>query len=511
MSRRLDEDWRAADPRAQTLLGLSPDIDSLLHDASDLGPAAASLVATLRQLDLRGEADPARRLSIEKLAAGAPVIVTGQQPGLLGGPLLVSFKIATAILLARRLEDRGQPAVPVFWNASEDHDLDEANRLYLRAPDRSSTVLHHLELPGRGRSLDRVVLGADAAEALRRFFEASGESLGDETELPREGEDLGRWMSRLQGSRFAGSGLLIVEPRDLLRETRAIKMELLARDDELRAQWMLARAAITNFDYEPQLAELDASRSLMLLSDDDGRRRLIRRSGEIFDPHRDHAELLPSAINPDALSPSALLRPLVQQAALPVLAQVSGPAETRYFAECRPLFGLLGLRPPRLWPRVSGALLQGAEISAARELPDGLGLDDPETWPESSSELPAAWAEIRVKTRENLESELVKLEVSAGEDAQLVDLLGAIRRPLERGLRDFEAKMDKAHRRRDRDHRQRRERLREALHPRGRNQERLRSHGCYPRLAGEPLGNSLLSRMSLDHSSPQYLHWSEDA
>ena len=66
--------------------------------------------------------------SLEALARpGTWVVATGQQVGLFGGPAYTIYKALTAARLARRLTERGIPAVPVFWMATEDHDLEEVN------------------------------------------------------------------------------------------------------------------------------------------------------------------------------------------------------------------------------------------------------------------------------------------------------------------------------------------------------------------------------------------------
>ncbi|MCB1185167.1 bacillithiol biosynthesis BshC, partial [bacterium] len=59
-------------------------------------------------------------------AAGPAVVVTGQQPGFLGGPLLTLHKIATAVALAARESAAGRATVPVFWSGDADDDLAEA-------------------------------------------------------------------------------------------------------------------------------------------------------------------------------------------------------------------------------------------------------------------------------------------------------------------------------------------------------------------------------------------------
>src|SRR5688572_15276638 len=66
----------------------------------------------------------------------AVFVVTGQQPGLFGGPLYVLHKIATAIELCRRMSETpgSPPVIPLFWNHSEDHDWGEVNHTFLVNP-----------------------------------------------------------------------------------------------------------------------------------------------------------------------------------------------------------------------------------------------------------------------------------------------------------------------------------------------------------------------------------------
>ena len=78
---------------------------------------------------------PATLHNIRRLREGAFAVVTGQQVGLFGGPLLALLKVASVLALARQVESSGVECVPVFWMASEDHDLDEVNQALLLTHD----------------------------------------------------------------------------------------------------------------------------------------------------------------------------------------------------------------------------------------------------------------------------------------------------------------------------------------------------------------------------------------
>src|SRR5258708_36185045 len=70
--------------------------------------------------------------ALDKLALpGTVAVVTGQQVGFLSGPAYTIFKALTAVKLAARLNEQGIPAVPVFWLATEDHDLAEVYRAWV--------------------------------------------------------------------------------------------------------------------------------------------------------------------------------------------------------------------------------------------------------------------------------------------------------------------------------------------------------------------------------------------
>src|SRR5205814_112639 len=86
--------------------------------------------------------------NIARLRAGASAVLTGQQVGLFGGLVFSIYKAMTAVKLANEATAGGVDSVPIFWLATEDHDLAEINHVAVpgpnHVPQRLETSTHGL-------------------------------------------------------------------------------------------------------------------------------------------------------------------------------------------------------------------------------------------------------------------------------------------------------------------------------------------------------------------------------
>src|ERR1700752_850594 len=110
----------------------TPDLKSAIRYAKKLKfPAERrrEVAGILRAQNLLFGSGEKTEANLQRLADGAVAVVSGQQVGLFGGPAFSFYKALTAIQAAEELTQKGVPAVPVFWMATEDHDVDEVRHV----------------------------------------------------------------------------------------------------------------------------------------------------------------------------------------------------------------------------------------------------------------------------------------------------------------------------------------------------------------------------------------------
>src|SRR5258708_2071426 len=96
--------------------------------------------------------------NLGRLEKGAVAVVSGQQVGLFSGPAYSVYKALSAVQIAEELTRGGIPAVPIFWMATEDHDLDEVR--HTTWFDKGKLVRFELSAGGEvGRPVGRISLG----------------------------------------------------------------------------------------------------------------------------------------------------------------------------------------------------------------------------------------------------------------------------------------------------------------------------------------------------------------
>lgn len=301
--------------------------------------------------------------NIQRLRAGAAAVVTGQQVALFGGPLFTLFKAATAI---QRASAAG--AAPIFWLASEDHDLAEADHVTL--PSRHA--LHTLRLASERESTGQPVGSVQLGSRVTQLVERAAELIGGTPEFDllaasyRPDATFAGAFARLLAGLFAEHGLVVVDAssRAFHALGAPVLRQGLERAAELEAALHDRDKQLADRGYHSQVLVAPDSSLLFLLDEQTGARVPLRRKGDQWLAGKaaytteELLRILDKA--PERLSPNALLRPVFQDYLLPTAAYIGGPAEIAYFAQTQVLYERILGRTTPVFPRLSATLIEPA-------------------------------------------------------------------------------------------------------------------------------------------------------
>ena len=368
----------------------------MTHESSPVSPnpELADLLAAQNHAFHAGSAAIAH---IEHLRHGARAVVTGQQVGLFGGPLYTLYKAASAVRLARDASaSTGIPHVPVFWLATEDHDFAEVDHVAFPGSDRALQTVRlgdaagsAAEHPGRntGAPVGALRLGhqVEAALAEARLL------LGDcaEWELLQRcyrpeatfASAFAQWLA----STFREQGLIVFDPAGRAAHALGARVLGAAIRDAAQLETLLLdrNKALEARGYHCQVLVKEGSSLLFLLAGDaenEPHTRLPlkhRPDGSWTAGHSVYStnDLLGIlALEPERLSPNALLRPVFQDAILPTAAYIGGPAEIAYFAQNSVLHQHILARQTPVLPRLSVTLIEARDAATMEH--DGIDLPE---------------------------------------------------------------------------------------------------------------------------------------
>ena len=445
------------------------------------------LVKSLRAYAERHNAPPEVFASAESLLdPNVHVVVTGQQPGLMGGPMFTFHKVATAIRLCREINaaGNGMRAVPVFWNHSDDHDLEEANRFFL-INQQQEVQRFRLDLDRTNEPLRSIGIGREMEKLLAEIDTLLPQSEFRDHVLglckPRHpDETLGDQTARLLFDAFGNHGLLVIEPRDLPSEAFEPLARWWTKSNDVREKVKQTCDDLADVGVD---VTLDPSTTMM-----------FELSGGVREPLAD-AEAFTRVHD---LSPGVLLRPLWQDACLPSLAFVVGPGELSYLCAVAPLYRLLGVPMPVFVPRASLTLvepsLQRLLTRFSLDLPD---LNQP---PEKLAEkllkgddgndIEEALDDLQAKLRSSLDGITAKLTAL---DASMLASLDRARTKATEEIERLQQKVRTARQNRDGTGIKQLRRLCNSLRPRNRPQERVLSPLTYLCNYGPALAETLIA------------------
>jgi bacillithiol biosynthesis cysteine-adding enzyme BshC len=282
------------------------------------------------------------------------VVTTGQQPGLFGGPLMTLVKAITARALADALATTtGVPVAPLFWAATDDADFHEAAAVSV-ALDGGARELRLEPRAPAGTPMARIPIDHDIDHHTALFREACGSGthgsyVDDTVDAYHDGATI--------GDAYVAVLRRVLEPLEIavldashrsVARAAAPLMRRAANNGEALAGVVRRRSdEISAAGFTPQVEEVPGL-SLVFLNRDGSKRRLPLLEAATV------RELPPDQF----LSPTVLLRPVLERALLPTAAYVGGPGEIAYFAQLSALSDALGVPTPLVVPRWSTTIVE---------------------------------------------------------------------------------------------------------------------------------------------------------
>ena len=372
-------------PRVANFYGHPPTLASIKKVARSLKyptERRAEVATILVEQNAAFGAGEATRKNLERLANGAVAVVSGQQVGLFSGPAYAVYKAVSAVQISEELTRAGIDAVPIFWMATEDHDLDEV---------RVSNWFHEgklvrFELPGNGdagKPVGGIPLGPavqEMAHEAARFLSAAGGEFvaGIFRESYGSGETYGSAFGKLFSRLFAEQGLILLDPLDarLHRAAGEVLRKAVGGRDELNDALLARGKELEKAGYGAQVKV--TARSTLIFGMERGRREPVSMSGGRFvsgERSWSKNELVDAVeASPEEFSPNALLRPVMQDYLLPTVAYIAGPAEIAYYAQAEVVYrGVLG-RMPVILPRAGFTIFDAKAEKILRRY--GLQVED---------------------------------------------------------------------------------------------------------------------------------------
>jgi len=299
-------------------------------------------------------------------------VVSGQQLGILGGPLYTFYKIITTLKLCDNLNERYDDFsfVPVFWLEGDDHDFEEVKSINVIDENNNlKKISYEDEIPedeNKG-SVGFLKLNPD----INRFFDELDKELRDTefksaliTQLKSfyaEGKTFKEAFRDLLFSFFNNYGLIIFDPQD--EDIKNLLKPLFKKeisDFRTHSEKLVYISAKLEEEYHAQVKVRPIN---LFFHTDEGRYLIepvenefrLKRKRKKF-TYENLLELIDN--EPARFSPNVLLRPITQDFVLPTAFYVGGPSEISYFAQLMPLYNMYGIEPPIIYPRSSITLLE---------------------------------------------------------------------------------------------------------------------------------------------------------
>lgn len=286
-------------------------------------------------------------------------ITTGHQLNIFTGPIYFIYKIVTCIKLCHQLKLRypDKQFIPVYWMATEDHDLEEIQffnwkNKKMRWETQQTGAVGRMKTDGFDTlfaTFEKELSIGDKANDLRKFFQKAylyHDNLADATRY-------------LVNELFKDYGLVIIDgdAKSLKKSfVPYAEAELLANTSHKFCSQTSSQLSELGYPIQVNPREIN-----LFYLDESSRNRIIYKDSKFYVNNTSlvftEAEILKELNHyPERFSPNVLTRPLYQEVVLPNLAYVGGAGELTYWFQLKAYFESQQVTFPMLILRNSALL-----------------------------------------------------------------------------------------------------------------------------------------------------------
>jgi bacillithiol biosynthesis cysteine-adding enzyme BshC len=287
------------------------------------------------------------------------------------------------------------PVIPCFWNASDDSDSSQIDNVKIinekienikldlsdfDAKTRYSDIFLDPErIKKTVKKLEEILRPTDFTSEIIDFINSSVRYM-EESCSDAEGKiSISSLFSSLAVKMFSDYGIVIVDPA--ITELKRLSLDLLDFDMDkhgmIKDLIMSAGRVLSSRGYHIQLDPVPDTLDFFLKSKS-SRTKVYAKENKWFRvsandySKKELGDLVRE--NTGDVSLNVVLRPLLQDRSLPVLCSVCGPGEVSYFAQLKPVYGMLNMKMPVIYPRFSATVIE----NRIKKLILGLEIQDSE-------------------------------------------------------------------------------------------------------------------------------------
>lgn len=425
-------------------------------------------------------------------------ITTAHQPNIFTGPLYFIYKILHVIKIANELSTQLTDFnfVPVYFMGSEDADLEELGSITI---DGVAYTWQTKQTGAVGRmKVDKALLSLiDKMEGQLGVLPFGAQTIQLFKKAYTVGKTIQQATLELVNELFGEYGLIIIIPDN----ARLKKLFQPVVDKELKEQFSNKAVTSTIAQLEKHYKPQAEGRELNLFYLIDDKRERIEVSGFRFQVSSLNLEWSEKEIltelndHPEKFSPNVILRGAFQETILPNIAFIGGGGELAYWLELKNVFEAAEIPYPMLILRNSFMIIE----KKYKQMINNLGVQPQDMFlPEH--ELMKKIVMNRTDNKVRLNGELQKVEdlydeimhLASNVDATLKEHVAALKTRAVHRLLELEKKMLRAEKRKYNYEQQQLQKIKSALFPKNRLQERVENISIFYAKYGKELIDVLL-------------------